>query len=376
MPLDTRTLVRVADRIRDQVRSMQSSRCSQLQQKLQHVLEQMERLKAIQNRLSVCTSRRWESGMERIATAIEPALREMTYNIDETQHAVRNSTVRVPSLRDVFQDLLQADEEFGNLSYDARNKTLSVTTEPIELEGIYLGSFEIQLRIPSLGEAHRGGVYDIVALEPNPASSNDAVTHPHVSDGRMCEGDASVTIQAALAGGRICDVFQLVNSVLTHYNADSPYVSLDNWNGVSCYECGYVMAPDDSHWCSSCESDFCSECTSYCARCDETTCLGCLKECQLCEESVCASCLTKCPDCGQELCTHCLNDEACPCHEEEEDGDECERDSEGDAEEGSGERQEHSGAEAARVTAPAAAGSTVHADSMGQTAVLPGQRPD
>ena len=92
MPLEKRTLVRVADRIRDQVRSMQSNRYVQLQQKLQHVLEQMQRLKAIQNRLSVCASRRWEAGAERSAAAIEPGLREMTYSIEETQRAVRNGT--------------------------------------------------------------------------------------------------------------------------------------------------------------------------------------------------------------------------------------------------------------------------------------------
>ena len=71
----------------------------------------------------------------------------------------------------------------------------------------------------------------------------------------------------ALAGGRICDFFLLVRSVLTCYNPDSAYVSLDNWHGVSCYECGYTTCPDDLSYCTTCDRDFCSDCASYCRRC-------------------------------------------------------------------------------------------------------------
>ena len=63
----------------------------------------------------------------------------------------------------------------------------------------------------------------MIALDPHPAALNDAVTHPHVSDERLCTGDAGAAIQAALAAGRVFDFFTLVRSVLVTYNPESPY---------------------------------------------------------------------------------------------------------------------------------------------------------
>ena len=105
---------------------------------------------------------------------------------------------------------------------------------------------------------------------------------------------------------------------LLTYNPESPYVSLDDWFGTTCYECGYVMPPDEVRWCEICGHDYCGECAGYCHRCDETTCLGCLRTCPVCEEPTCISCMTVCPDCGRDLCGLCLEETLCPCHEEEE----------------------------------------------------------
>jgi hypothetical protein len=138
----------------------------------------------------------------------------------------------------------------------------------------------------------------------------------------MCEGDASAAITAALTNGRICDFFQLVTAVLTNYNPNSPYVALADWEGRPCYDCGYTMGGDDIHWCSSCENDFCDECTSYCRRCDDTTCRSCLEECSACGDLVCPSCKMKCPECGKLICKTCHEEQLCPCVQEREEQEE------------------------------------------------------
>ena len=140
-----------------------------------------------------------------------------------------------------------SEAEFERFDYDAKQQTLSITTEPIRLENVYLGEFSIQLHIDRLSQVpRRRNVYRIVAEDPHPATSNDSVTHPHVRDEELCAGDATAAINAALETGRICDFFLLVRSVLMTYNGHSPYVPLAEWNGRACNDCGYVTDSDDS----------------------------------------------------------------------------------------------------------------------------------
>ncbi|MEX2673359.1 MAG: hypothetical protein WD294_14755 [Phycisphaeraceae bacterium] len=102
--------------------------------------------------------------------------------------------------------------------------------------------------------------------------------------------DAGVAIRAALTSGRLCDFFLLVASVLTTYNSGSPYVSLDEWYGDPCSDCGRRMHENDSISCENCEQDYCSACTGCCDCCDQTHCLGCLKTCTACKEDLCDHC--------------------------------------------------------------------------------------
>ena len=371
MNLTKQKLVRIADNIRDQLLTLKGTRQKQVEQKSFNVAGQIERLQRLQRYFTICVCRKWNAGVAQMMRSIENVCREISNNVQDVERAIKAWDIKVPALKDIFGELVQVDEEFGNLGYDRDGKFLSVVTEPIDLEGIHLGEFEIRLHIQSLSDVSYNTLYTIVALDPNPAASNECVTHPHVSDERLCPGDAGAAIQTALASGRICDFFMLVNSVLTHYNADSPYVSLDNWNGVSCYECGYVMADDDTRWCNACENNFCGECASYCICCQETYCLNCLAECAACQEQVCPSCMKRCPTCGRQICEICLEDNRCPCIEESEEDDD-EHDENPSSE--SGEVQPvaaSAGTENTEGPVPATTSSAVHADSVGEAAVLP-----
>src|SRR5690606_1154234 len=76
-----------------------------------------------------------------------------------------------PSPVDIYADLVGLHEEFEQVSFDRQRKTLSVTTEASELEGVYLGPFEIRLGWSDLKYGHTHH-YRVIAVEANPATAN------------------------------------------------------------------------------------------------------------------------------------------------------------------------------------------------------------
>ena len=319
MQIPERKLIRLAEAIHQQLQGLQGNRYGEVMRRTRSLIESIGELRRFNDLLTICLGRDWNAAAGNVTDRIVQALRDIPYYAGEVQRMVELARMKLPAVRDILADLRQTEEEFDNLKYVKDEQALVVTTEPIELEGYYLGEFEIRLHIGSLAEMkRRSSVYRIVALDPHPAASNDCVTHPHVSDEHLCEGDAGAAIESALANGRICDFFQLVHAVLTTYNPHSPYVALDDWEGRPCHDCGYTMNPDSTNWCTSCEEDFCDDCSSYCRCCDETTCVGCLQNCEACGDPVCPSCMTTCDDCGRSICKSCHDEVLCPCVKENE----------------------------------------------------------
>jgi hypothetical protein len=227
-------------------------------------------------------------------------------------------TDSVASAHDVYRDLAALEEEFECLDFDCRHGWLSVTTEPLELQGIYLGPFEVRLELSRIPNAERPP-YRIIAKDPHPAESRDNVTHPHVMDEILCEGDGRQAIRQALAQGRLLDFFMLVAGVLRNYNPESPFVELALWYGQTCSDCGAVICDDESYVCERCGECVCEGCEVACCGCDVSCCSGCISACAACDENYCRRCLRPCSQCGANVCAGCLHDnERCPdCHEEE-----------------------------------------------------------
>jgi len=205
--------------------------------------------------------------------------------------------------------MLQVEQEYGEIKFDLKARTISVITDPIVLEDISFGTFEIKLFINEIKKLHNESPYNIIALEPNPAGSDDNVTHPHVSHEKLCEGDGFIPIRKAIQQGRLCDFFTIITQILQTYNPDSPYVSLDDWEGMSCYDCGCTVASDDSYYCEDCERDYCSQCSTYCQICDTTICLGCAYECPNCNKPVCRHCTETCTECNEVFCKDCITED-------------------------------------------------------------------
>ena len=314
--LSHRELLRIATLITEKIRQVQASRHRLVLQRVEQVLFEAQRLRVLCRQFDTALRRGWSAAAGKVLENAQSVLQDAPYHSSEALGAIAQARPKEASVGDVLAELRQCQEEFDQFEFDPKGPFLSVTTDAIELQDTYLGEFKVELDLSRVSETRHGSMYRVIALDPHPASSNSSVTHPHVSDEHLCEGEASAAIGAAIAEGRFFDFFSLVRSVLTTYNASSPYVSLADWSGVSCNECGYTCGSDDTHYCSSCEEDLCRDCISYCRKCDESTCRSCLEECGACGESICSSCRTRCPDCGRLICKQCHDDKQCPCVQE------------------------------------------------------------
>lgn len=237
-------------------------------------------------------------------------------------NALSSQLTRVPLVKshatvgNIYQDLVALAEEFEQLDFDIRGHRLSITTAPITLENLYLGPFEIRLR---WGRQTGEPSYRVVAVDPHPAASRDNVTHPHVMDEQLCEGESHVAIRQALSQGRLLDFFTLVVCGLRSYNADSPFVSIESWFGGRCADCGYGMDEEEGYTCDKCQASICNECNATCNGCEANCCSECVTTCEGCDDSYCRSCLSPCLECHRHFCSHCLleNERCSNCHEQE-----------------------------------------------------------
>jgi len=311
-------LARIAGMIRQQLQVMQTRRLTKITGHTDLIVDRLERIVKFRSAQTKAAARNWHATARRMVKQTAIALRDLPRYITDAQRGIQASQAAVPSLSELYGEMIQLRQEFNGISCSRSRSEqhLSVTTEPIELHRVYLGEFEIILDINRLSRECGSDTFIVRALDPHPAASNSGVTHPHVNNEEICPGDASAAIRAALCNGRICDAFMMMRSVLLVYNSGSPHVSLDRWGGTPCYECGYTVSESDVHWCEACEENFCEECSTYCHLCSKTICQRCSATCPVCEEDACQSCMTICEDCGEPICLNCQKDGECPCHDE------------------------------------------------------------
>jgi hypothetical protein len=271
-----------------------------------------------------------EHGFDRARVLLESSwearLAELLAALNSQPGQRRPKRPKVPALREIYDDLAALHEEFEDVDVDFGAGTISVTTEPITLDGVFLGPFRIRLDWRNLTEH---SPYRVIALEPHPAGTNDGVTHPHVQDERLCEGDGREAIQQAVSQGRLGDFFLVVSQLLHTYAQGQAYVELARWQGVNCGDCGGHVDDDERYICERCDADLCGSCSSNCYSCDRGLCSGCAKSCDGCQQPQCESCRTACSGCKGMFCDVCLNDglcSACQAEQEEETDEEHESD--------------------------------------------------
>jgi len=269
--------------------------------------------------------REWHLAVDVLLKDLSHAIPSIQQELSATAERLPRSAAidRVATMHDIYQDLVALRQEFEQLDYDCRERWLSVVSDPIVLAGVYLGPFEIRLKWAQLS---RGDVpvYRVIARDPHPAEGRENVTHPHVMDEILCEGDGRHVVRQALKQGRLLDFFTLVAGILRTYNPESPFVELALWHGGSCSDCGAGVDEDHSYACQKCGDTVCSECERVCCGCDDGCCSSCIGQCSGCEDNYCRRCLEQCHDCSGSFCSGCLDkNERCPkCHEKESQEDE------------------------------------------------------
>jgi hypothetical protein len=127
---------------------------------------------------------------------------------------------------------------------------------------------------------------------------------------------------------RRCPCKRLWSRVLETYNSGRAYASLDDWESVSCSNCGYTTGEDDRSFCEGCDRDVCGECTSVCKHCDRVRCTSCRTCCDVCSEtccfrcpktsdhsdlSCCKDCLRVCSGCGAEVASSEFEEDTVRC---------------------------------------------------------------
>jgi len=314
---DIKNTIKMANQIEDALLKLRNHCYVELLNQIGRAAEKLRELTETSKKLAVCLSHNWLSAAEVCGIHIVGLTKDVTYYLSQLEKLADKPTKPMPTLSVIVEELKQLRREFNGVEFDKTEGVVSVVTGPITLDDVYLGPFKIQLDLKKLPKLYVDVPYSCIALDPHPAATNEEVTHPHVSNDRLCEGEGTAAIRAALEGDRLCDFFMLVKGILNTYSPDSPYVRLEEWDGQACYECGYVTDSENTYYCDFCENIFCEECSTCCRSCDETVCLSCSTRCSHCDEHVCPNCIKECPECGSLCCSSCLEDNLCPkCLEE------------------------------------------------------------
>lgn len=270
----------------------------------------------LQNRLQLANRSRYTGAQTHLRRQLAQSLRRLAKDcLHQVEGLERHeSEPEIPSLRLLLEELQSLQDEFDQVEIDWPAKVLRIRTERIVLEEIDLGPFEIRLQLDQLGCYQP---YSVVALDPCKPGSDHDITHPHVQNDVLCEGDGRHLIAKALEQGRFGEFFLLVAQVLRTYNSGSAYCRLSDWNGTSCSDCGDSIHEDDQYTCDRCSSSLCDRCTNTCTACDDTICNECSSTCESCQCTTCDHCLSRCESCQDSICNGCLNGDLCPtCHQD------------------------------------------------------------
>ena len=270
---------------------------------------QLTEAEALRDRIEQATVRRLDSAAASLKQELSAVLKVMGRRIDELRAHCEASPPRSPDRCEWIRELRHLESEFGTVTVRWSDTVIRVVTEPIELKNVPLGPFAIEFNWTGGPSAIGSRAIEVKALEPNCPAGRSDVTHPHVQDDILCAGEAKDALDQAVADGRLVDAFQLVHSVLTNYNSGSAYVSLNEWNGSHCAQCGRRTRSEEASSCEGCGSELCDECGERCEGCDEHRCGDCLEPCDVCRERHCRGCLATTAG-GRAICSDCR--EVCP----------------------------------------------------------------
>jgi hypothetical protein len=316
---DKKKLIHMATRVQEALLELERNRYLLLSKQLKAFAGQLQEITTESRKIEMALAHQWFAATEKCCDRVYRLFNEISRSVSHTRPLAQRKQQDVPSLSTITEELQAAEDEFGGIDINLQKNTISVVTEPIILEDTCLGHFQIKLQVGQLSQLSQNAPFDVIALEPNPASQDKTVTHPHVSSEKLCQGDGTLAIRQALGSGRVLDFFTLVTNTLKTYYLGGAYVGLDEWDGTLCYDCGLVVTRDNAYCCTHCDHDYCQNCSTYCRICDDAFCLGYAEKCPACGHSICKDCMGPCATCEESFCIDCLEHGICEtCRQEKE----------------------------------------------------------
>ena len=191
---DIKNLIRMADKIQEALIRLKHGRYLELMRQLTTFAGQFQELTTQSRKMGASLANGWFSAAERCCKSVSRLLNDIPYSVSKIQKLNNAKQEKLLKRASLVDELKQVQEEFGSLEIDNAESTISVITESITLDDVYLGPFRIQLELKKFSELYTASPYCIIALSPNPAATDETVTHPHVSNEKLCEGDGCVTI--------------------------------------------------------------------------------------------------------------------------------------------------------------------------------------
>jgi len=244
MPLDLRTATRGLVAIQAAL-----ARRAAHQQVVTWPHGRWQRLTQLQAQATHANQRGWPWAAAHVRAELLKQLGWFETDLRVLQMRLQPSHTPVPAFRTLYEELRGLEQEFHGVTLDLAETTLTVTTEPIVLNEVVLGRFELRWNWERL---RTDDALSVVALEPWHPDGRDDLTHPHVMDDRLCVGEDWQALEAALSAGRLSDYFVILRQVLQTYNFDSAYLALSHWSAVTCADCGSEVAERQRRSCEQC----------------------------------------------------------------------------------------------------------------------------
>lgn len=278
------THVRMALRLHALYAASRTPQHSDLDHAVGRLLPRMRAIQMSWQQFRAAQSRDWHAAERRLQQRLLDQLQDLRMAVEPAISPLRQMLVQraggPPTVRALYEELAALRYEFDDVAFDFSANTIHVVTDAVTLDDTPLGRFRIVLDLSRLNDRYQQPLYAVrtVAIDPNPAGTEPAVTHPHVRDDVPCLGDACLPVRNALIEGRLLDAFQLIDRVLHTYNDGSAYVQLEDWSGAACEECDRIASSDDLSSCDNCGCRLCEDCCYCCDRCSSTYCRSCLTE--------------------------------------------------------------------------------------------------
>ena len=127
--------------------------------------------------------RGWYLAANKLTTDLRHAIPPVQYELAAVVQKLSSSHALelLATANNIYQDLVALGEEFEELDYDVRARRLSVTTEPIVLDGVYLGPFEIRLQWARQSSSRRADLPG--ARQRSSPGRKPRKRHPSARDG-------------------------------------------------------------------------------------------------------------------------------------------------------------------------------------------------